>query len=413
MKAQKGVKLASNVFILVKILSTFVFLSFVALVMMLIGFPWYLPTFIFSFALLLLVLQIRNTRKALSEAKNPDPEPDTFSGREISEEKGSFKGQEGFGLLAVVAIIAVIGFALAGGYLLTQKAPKTEKQNNENQTTSTAVSEKDTQEPAVKKNTKQAASRQALDCEKDFDCFIEAQKNGKDAKVKFVSLRNPFMATLMQTKFYKNKNEYIYHQTMIPNEYSVKDYIKDFKAKASPKEVAKLETMSDSQIEAQLASMKKWSEQAMGAQKDTERSCVYDKPSNLIAFLKKWETGSFSNKDWDFATLCVNRNLLENPDCTLQPASSGPNEKPSSLRVSEISVNRRAVSAFSFGVSGFSGGESEVAWRIENKNIARLSAFNGKDVKIIPTGVGKTNLVVTDTSVKDCQITVPVTVTGN
>ncbi len=410
MKTQKGFKLANNIFTLVRILSTFVFLSFVALVMMLVGFPWYLSVFLFSFALLLLVLQIRNTRKALAEVKTPDSEPDTFTGGEIREEENPFKKQGGFGLLGVIIAITVIGLIIGAGYVLVQKKSDngTQIDITEKSNTDSTLGEKEGKR-LIKEQKKRPVESRLLDCGEDIDCFISAQKSGRDAKVKFISAVSPFTATLMETKFIKNEGEHIYHQKTVSNDISVENYIKMFKAKASPSEIAKLNAMSDSQIKAQLTAMKKWSEQSLKARKDAERSCVYDKPSDLTALLKKWEEGSFSNKDWDFARVCVNRNLLENPDCTLQPASSGPDEKPSSLRLSEISIANSA-SSMSFSVVNFKGSASNVLWKAGNSGIVKISPNTGKTVKITPVSPGKTKLIITDSAVNNCQISIPVTV---
>ena len=383
-KIVKRIGVAGSIFTLFKIVASFIFLSVIAIVLALFGLPWYIWISMLAFAILLLVLQIKRVKRIMSvDVNSQDSYSDTIN--TINKQK-----QGGFAFIVAIVIAIIIGLVFVVGYMQLKKG----------------------QDKGSQVST-QTAVKTILDCGKDIDCFIKAQKNKKDAKVKFVSVSNPFMATIMETKFYKKGNKYIYHQTVAPNEYGVDEYIEDFRAKASSEEVAKLNAMPREEIKARLESMKKWSGQALSMKKDMEKSCIYDDPAGLISILQKWKTGSLSNKDWDFARVCVNRNLFENPDCTLQPASSGPEDKPSSLRLSEIKINKNAVTSFSFGAANFKGEENEVLWRVENKSVAEVSPSSGKSVKITPVGLGETKLIITDSTVDNCQISIPIIVNGS
>jgi len=93
-----------------------------------------------------------------------------------------------------------------------------------------------------------------------------------------------------------------------------------------------------------------------------------------------------------------------NPNCSLKLSAMGLSPVPEFSIGKGVSVSVTAL--------GFKGLGSNVSWAIKDKVIATVSSSTGKTVKIKANslGLGSTQLIITDNSIPNCSISVPVSI---
>lgn len=227
----------------------------------------------------------------------------------------------------------------------------------------------------------------------DYSCFINASKTCRPAKWALTQEMNLFGVLSYSTKYfeikgYSSEGKCIYYEKYLSGGIEYTDAL-----------VSSL--MQQGYTPDQIDEMEESTREDFSYSIGQEKICRFNR-ADLTELLIRWKEGSFSTSDYD-NTECYPHSTF---DCKLDFVDN--------MVISGISISSMdsALQSIIISVKGFSD-SSKIVWSVENSSVIRLYPLTGNYSKIYPLKVGKTVIVIKDTSLSSCELRTPFEVFGD
>ncbi|MCX6749861.1 MAG: hypothetical protein NTZ83_00210 [Candidatus Pacearchaeota archaeon] len=218
----------------------------------------------------------------------------------------------------------------------------------------------------------------------NYTCFINASKTCHPAKWTLSHETSLFGVTSYSTTYfeikgYSSDGKCIYYEKYLSGNLVYTDALVH-------------DLLQQGYTSEQVAEMQSEAQASMNYVIGTEKICKFNQ-ANLTKLLTKWQGGSYSNLDYEGAECYPHASF----DCKLDFAES--------MQVTGISITSidSVSQSITMSVKGFSN-SSKIYWRVENSSVIRLYPLVGSHSKIYPLKVGKTIIVIKDTSLTSCEL---------
>jgi hypothetical protein len=145
---------------------------------------------------------------------------------------------------------------------------------------------------------------------------------------------------------------------------------------------------------AQVNKMQQDAQYQMSSFNGAEKICKFNRVDLTNLFIK-WQDGSFSTSDYNNAE-CYPHGTF---DCKLDFVDN--------MQIAGVSLSTMDyLQSITISVKGFTN-SSKIYWRVENSSVIRLSSLIGNYSNIYPLKIGKTFIIIKDTSLSSCELKTP------